>query len=1790
MVHDTDKVLKQVIATNPGIPLEQESYVYCNNKKPVHKGNKDLTKKPGNNFNSIAIRTNECDYMCLDFDGYSDASDEVTFKQEKQATAEKIKNNFITLLDKRTNKYRIDKTASNKYHVWLKHPNVPNKEFLKLPKFITNDGKATINGIVEIFSKFTKHNVHLAGSTLTENDKIIGAYENVYAGATFDELESIDDVTALLISAITSAGYYVKIEQADKKSNTIKYPFMDATHNGIIKRVTRNGNYYFSYLENEIVVSKNFYVTDKNNFCIDHIMADCSDEFKSIVTSIYYYHVSNTDATDNDSVMAINQEIGKQLIEVYTKYWSNTKGSRHYLLLATSHVLVKYLSFNESDLLYFFDELSDSVDEIDDAHRNVILEGLKPGAIKEYGIPTIIDILQCNKQELSFLSKNNVSVQNEFTHLEKIKPTITDELKENEKLFQEMHRLQQERYFDGFNSYIKIKPTSSMTSLITQTIGNTLLNENRNIARLFLALVTAIIGNGRTFIIVTGVTSGGKSAVVEAVKPAIPGNYILDLDDSSDKAFVRYVENKGKDAYDRLIIDVGDKGNIKGFEEIKERMGAYQSLITKGTYTYQVTNKENGDVKGTIDLTIKTDGFAEIITTTKDAVANFDEQLITRSQILNVADNTYDKISDFQGELGKEQVKLEVEQYMPLIQSHILYNLSMHDNLDAIIVAHWRDYINDLLQANNGVNREIEYTMNVFKTYCWVEIDRLKQIKGVDGMTYYIPGTAILCEFIKLYGVKSSLLNDIDLKFIKWLKEVKESENANKSIYAPIDTFIDDGTDLNIQSNRQEKNIFTYKDIESLLKSKNPELYKKINNVSDVLRKLEKSRILSRLADNTKKGNVLYYIQKNKDNLEKTFKLLPISDDNVIYALNHLREHERISRDNKKIDFKKPPKKFADYIDFSFIDQRANKILFPKKDRNDDNDNDDGTNDTGATIDAEIIAPVTNDTTQSDVSNTNHQANIDEQTTSCELVNLHCHTDESVGDGAISIEKLIDTAVQHNQKAIALTNHGTLNGLYKFNNLCRKKGIKAILGIEAYISENRYHLILLARNYQGYQDLLKLHNKNVEYMKAHGLKRNDKYVNGGIYYSNLEKDKDLCKNLIGLSGCISGEIPTLLLNGKYEQAKALAIHYNTIFNKFYLELQYNGLKEQEKLNDMLIELSNDTGIPLTVTGDVHYITNKDDWNAIKYAHRKGSHAPASNNAFMTTAPKQLAETTINIADSIATYNIETSLHIPKPEHSRQWLKTYCYERLNELNINDAEHRQRLEQELSVIKDEIADYHILLYEIVETIKDVAGVPGGRGSAVGSLVCYLLGFHEVDPIKYGLLFERFLNTERIQQAILSDTIDTSLLPDIDLNIADDKKDEVFAVLEKEYQHIAKVMTYSRLKADNKTIEKIKTEYPTADIIDLKYNLSVHAGGIILSTESFNQYLPVTLTKDNEIVSDCDLAEIESRGGIKYDLLGESSSKINKGIKIKDKEIKGLVNYIVQHPIGISQFTGSTARNYLREHKDEIKTFDDLLEATALIRTGSNESWIFQEDMMQEAVKYGVTMADADYLRKPRGNEQEKQEKLDNIIATMKSNGCTSWDAELFRNYHNNYSFNKSHAVAYTLESLKNAKLKKTYTALFFEKKLNHAKDSITIAELFDDAIKLGVKIIAPGYEYYKLDAKADGNKLYVGSKFIKGISSKEPIMKGKFNKTYKDYLNKSNVERLYSIGAYDKRKLPKKNIISLGFKTVKDYVIVATISADGYANMWFEKSKYYKPNTLFDKGNVISDEIIEQYASY
>ena len=620
------QLIKEIQIQNPGLDIDKKTYRACKDKIPIHKGLITLSDTIPGNTNAIALYTHQLDYFCIDIDGYTNKDkDDKEYTQEKRQTAQTIHDKLTQLISTYTKKYRVDRTASGKYHIWLAQPTI-NQALLKIPTFLTNDG-IKADGIIELFHKYTKHNIHLAGSTITNNDGSIGNYTNIYAGASFQELDHLDNIIELIIDAVINAGYLVKIDHADKLRNTTKYPIKDATHNGIIKETKRNKKLYYSYCIDDITIEKHFYTVNEKDFNLDAIEKDAPDEFKSILKSIYHYQQENIETTNDDIDDNIAKtEINDKLTSLYAQYWTNTPGQRHYLILATSHMLIDHFNYNEDDLYKFFDTLADKVD-IDNEHRKIITEGLKPCDTK-YGIPTIINILQCNNDDLAFLNQYNNNVKSELEHMERIKPTITYEIIENEKLFQQMHQLQQNNYFDGNNTYIKINPTPSITRLIADILDNMLLKEFKNITQLLLALITVITGNGRTFILVTGVSSGGKSAIVETVKKAIPGRYLLDIDDASEKAFMRYVENKGTNAYDRIIIDNGDKGDIKKFEKNKETMGAFQSLITKGSYTYQVTNQTIAGFSGTIDLKVKTNGFAQIITTVKDAIANLDDQII----------------------------------------------------------------------------------------------------------------------------------------------------------------------------------------------------------------------------------------------------------------------------------------------------------------------------------------------------------------------------------------------------------------------------------------------------------------------------------------------------------------------------------------------------------------------------------------------------------------------------------------------------------------------------------------------------------------------------------------------------------------------------------------------------------------------------------------------------------------------------------------------------------------------------------------------------------------------------------------------------------------------------------------------------------------------------------------------------------------------------------------------------------------------------------------------------------
>ncbi|MDP1629116.1 MAG: DNA polymerase III subunit alpha, partial [bacterium] len=419
--------------------------------------------------------------------------------------------------------------------------------------------------------------------------------------------------------------------------------------------------------------------------------------------------------------------------------------------------------------------------------------------------------------------------------------------------------------------------------------------------------------------------------------------------------------------------------------------------------------------------------------------------------------------------------------------------------------------------------------------------------------------------------------------------------------------------------------------------------------------------------------------------------------------------------------------------------------------------------------------------------------------------------------GLAKIDELLDRCKELNMDSIALTDHGALYGAIEFYQKAQKRGIKPIIGCEMYLAPNGmlnkrakiddkyYHLILLAKNFRGYQNLIKLVSR------AH--------LEGFYYRPRVDKEilKEYCEGLIGLSACISGEISRLALAEKMDEAQKAIREYQEIFGpeSFFLEIAHHpNIPDQKKANLRLIELSQKTGAPLVATQDVHYLKSEDaEAQDILMAVQTGNRledddrltmkvddfslrSPEEMSAFFKDVPEAI-ENTQRIADQC---NLELELgkiqlpffQLPLGETSDSYLRKLAeagLPRRFKTNINE-EILNRLNYELSVIeKTGFAPYFLIVQDFVNWAKENKIVVGpGRGSAAGSLVSYLLNVTDIDPLKYNLLFERFLNPERIS------------MPDIDLDFADTRRDEVIDYVRQKYgaDRVAQIITFGTMAA--------------------------------------------------------------------------------------------------------------------------------------------------------------------------------------------------------------------------------------------------------------------------------------------------------------------------------------------------------------------------------------------------------
>lgn len=557
------------------------------------------------------------------------------------------------------------------------------------------------------------------------------------------------------------------------------------------------------------------------------------------------------------------------------------------------------------------------------------------------------------------------------------------------------------------------------------------------------------------------------------------------------------------------------------------------------------------------------------------------------------------------------------------------------------------------------------------------------------------------------------------------------------------------------------------------------------------------------------------------------------------------------------------------------------------------------------------------------------------------FAHLHVHSHYSLLDGLPKIDELLDYVKELGMNSVALTDHGVMYGAVEFYKKAKAKGIKPIIGCEVYVAleklsdkrpnidNKRYHLILLTKNEIGYKNLVKM----VSIAHLDGF-----YYKPRIDEETLEK---YAEGLIGLSACVQGKIPRLFISNKDKEAEETAQKYEKIFGKgnFYLEIQHHaGIKEQATANRKMIELSKRTGIPLIATNDIHYLREEDaEAQDILMLINTGSDSDdperltMAEDNFSMTSPEQMAEyfkdvpealeNTQKIADAC---NLTLELgktklplfQVPEGKTPEEYLTELCREGLKKRyeEITDVgrleEIKNRMAYELSVInKTGFAGYILIVQEYVNWAKQNRIVVGpGRGSAGGSLVCYLTGITNVDPLKHKLLFERFLNPERIS------------MPDIDMDFTDRRRDEVLRHVAEKYgsDRVAQIITFGTMAARavvrdvgralqytysycdqmakmipmgmdlNETLEKVSefsdmynSDPQAKKLIDLGKKLegvarhaSTHACGVVISADPLTDSVPLqrsTREGEDSVITQYEMHSIEDMGLLKMDFLG-------------------------------------------------------------------------------------------------------------------------------------------------------------------------------------------------------------------------------------------------------------------------------------------------------------------------------
>ena len=561
---------------------------------------------------------------------------------------------------------------------------------------------------------------------------------------------------------------------------------------------------------------------------------------------------------------------------------------------------------------------------------------------------------------------------------------------------------------------------------------------------------------------------------------------------------------------------------------------------------------------------------------------------------------------------------------------------------------------------------------------------------------------------------------------------------------------------------------------------------------------------------------------------------------------------------------------------------------------------------------------------------------------------LHVHTEFSLLDGSSKINELITRTKELGMDSIAITDHGVMYGVIDFYKAARKQGIRPIIGCEVYVAPNsrldreaggeagKYnHLVLLAENNTGYQNLIKIVSRG---------------FTEGFYYKpriDVELLEEYHEGIIALSACLAGEVAFDIRRGFYEEAKKAALRFQEIFGEgnFYLELQDHGIPEQTTVNQGLLRMHQETGIPLVATNDVHYINDTDavshdillciqtqkkvsDEDRMRY--EGGQYylkSPEEMEALFPYAKEALENTAkiakrCNVEIEFGNYKLP-KFDVPKGYTTQEYLEKICTEGLEKRYLNPSkELRDRLDYELSTISGMgFVDYFLIVWDFIKYAKDNGIAVGpGRGSAAGSIVAYSLGITNIDPIKYNLLFERFLNPERLT------------MPDIDIDFCYERRQEVIDYVVRKYgkDRVVQIVTFGTMAArlvirdvgraldlsyayvdtiakmipnelgitiekalkGNKELKELYDQDEQAKyLLDMSMRLeglprhtSMHAAGVVISKSAVDEYVPLSKSSDDSITTQYTMTTLEELGLLKMDFLGlRTLTVIQEAVKL-------------------------------------------------------------------------------------------------------------------------------------------------------------------------------------------------------------------------------------------------------------------------------------------------------------------